>query len=46
MDKVKLHQCKECGLFYKSSKVAKDCEEHCKKYKACSIDIIKHAIKK
>lgn len=41
-----LYQCPECGLLYKEKKWAEKCEEWCKKYKACSLKITKHAVKK
>ena len=40
-----LYQCKECKLYYKDKKLAEKCYEYCKKYKACSLEIIKHAVK-
>lgn len=38
-------QCSECGLYYKNKDMAKKCENFCKKYKSCNLDIIKHAVK-
>ena len=39
-----LYQCEECGLHYKEEKIARECEEFCKKYNACNIEITNHAI--
>ena len=41
----KLYQCKECKLYYKDKELAKKCEDFCKKYHACSLEITKHAVK-
>lgn len=41
----KMYICRECGLKYKDKKWAEKCENYCKKYKQCSLEIIKHAIK-
>ena len=45
MIKSKLYQCKECKLYYKDKSLAKECYEFCKTYKACSLEITKHAVK-
>lgn len=37
--------CEECGLKYKEKSWAEKCEEWCKKYKSCNLEIIKHSIK-
>lgn len=37
--------CEECNLAYKDKVMAKKCQSFCKKYKSCSIEITKHAIK-
>lgn len=42
---VKYYACSKCGLKYKSKRLAKKCEEWCKKYKSCNLKIAKHAIK-
>jgi predicted ATP-dependent serine protease len=39
-----LYMCEECGMKYKTSKLAKKCEDFCKKYKSCSLEIIKEAV--
>ncbi|MDP3742501.1 MAG: hypothetical protein Q8R15_04250 [Candidatus Micrarchaeota archaeon] len=40
-----LYKCSECGLKYREKETAKKCEAFCKKYNACSLEIIKHAVK-
>ncbi len=37
--------CEECGFVYKSKDMAQKCENWCKKYKSCNVDITKHAVK-
>lgn len=39
------YQCEECSMFYSDKKIAKECEDWCKKNKSCNIQIIKHAVK-
>ena len=41
-----LYQCEECGFYYKTKSWAQKCENFCKKYKSCSIEITKHSVKK
>lgn len=38
-------KCMKCGWMYEDRKWAEKCEEYCKKYHACSLEIAKHAIK-
>jgi predicted ATP-dependent serine protease len=38
------YQCQECGFYYQEREWAKRCEEWCKKYKSCNLEIIKHSI--
>ncbi len=38
-------KCEECSMLYASEKIAKKCENFCRKNKSCNIEIIKHAIK-
>lgn len=38
------YQCSECGLHYYDEKIALTCEQFCKEYHACSLEITKHAI--
>ena len=38
------YQCEICKFYYKDEKWAQKCEEFCKKYKSCSLEITKHAI--
>ncbi len=37
--------CEECKLKYKERDWAEKCEDWCKKYKSCNLEITKHAIK-
>ena len=39
------YQCSECGFWYKDEEWAKKCEDWCRKYKSCNLEIIRHAIK-
>ncbi len=41
----KTYSCGECGLKYKDEKIAKKCEEWCRKHKSCNIELIKYAVK-
>lgn len=45
VERKKRYQCKECGLWYPAKELAKECEAFCKKYKSCSLEITKHAVK-
>ena len=45
MTMERIYACKECGLRYKDKEWAERCEDFCKRYKQCSLEIIKHAIK-
>jgi hypothetical protein len=38
-------QCNECKLIYKEKSIAEKCEKFCKKFNACNLEIIKHAVK-
>ena len=40
----KYYQCEICKFCYESRELAEKCEEFCKKYKSCSIEITKHAV--
>ncbi|MBI1936469.1 hypothetical protein HYS31_08635 [Candidatus Woesearchaeota archaeon] len=37
-------QCKECGFSYKDRIWAEKCEQYCKKYHSCSLEITKHSV--
>ena len=37
--------CEECGMVYLEKDMAQKCEDWCKKYKSCNLEIIKHAVK-
>lgn len=39
------YHCEECEMVYEDGKKACECEDFCKKHKACNIDLIKYAIK-
>ncbi len=43
---MKCYYCEECEMDYVDKKKACECEEYCKKYKACNLEITKYAIKK
>ena len=43
--KEKYYQCNICKFNYKTKELAKQCEDYCEKYNACSLEITKHAIK-
>jgi len=36
--------CEMCDMVYDSKELAQKCEDWCKKYKSCNLDIIKHAV--
>lgn len=38
------YQCEICEFYYEERKWAEQCEEFCEKYKACSVEITKHAV--
>jgi len=40
---TKKYKCKECGFYYKTKSLAEKCEEWCKKYKSCNLEITKHS---
>lgn len=42
----KKYKCRECGLIYKDKNTAKKCEDWCRKYKSCNLEITKYAINK
>jgi len=39
-----LYVCEECGLKYRDMETAKKCEEWCRKYGACNLEIVQHAV--
>ncbi len=39
-----LYVCEECGMAYAEKKWAQKCEAYCKKYHACNLKIIGHAV--
>ncbi len=39
----KTYQCEECKLFYNDFIWAEKCEEWCKKYHTCNVEITKHS---
>src|SRR3989344_6063057 len=39
-----LFQCKECGLWYREEKLAKECQAWCSKHQSCNLEITKHAV--
>ena len=40
------YQCEECGYYYDTEGLAKECENWCKEHKACNSEIIKQSIGK
>lgn len=40
-----LYVCERCGLRYREKTWAEKCEDFCSRYNACSIEIVKHAVK-
>ena len=46
MKEIEGYECNECGLTYKDKNTAKKCQEWCKKYKSCNLNITKHATNK
>jgi len=38
--------CGECGLAYQEKNWAQACEEFCRAHKSCSLEIIRHAVKR
>lgn len=41
-----VYQCEKCMLVYKDKKSAEKCEDWCRKYKSCNLEITKYAINK
>ncbi len=39
------HLCSECNFAYKNIETATKCENWCRKYHSCNMEITKHAIK-
>lgn len=37
-------QCPVCKLYYKTKELAQKCENFCRTYKSCSLEITKHAV--
>jgi hypothetical protein len=37
--------CELCNMVYLDKKLAEKCEDFCKKYKSCNLDIVKKAVK-
>ena len=38
------YQCEECEFYYKEKEWAQKCDDFCKKYKSCSVELTKHAV--
>mgnify|MGYP001592468639 CR=1 FL=1 len=41
----KYFQCEECRMFYLKNEIAEKCENWCRKYSSCNLEIIKNAVK-
>ncbi|MBS3105252.1 hypothetical protein J4234_03285 [Candidatus Woesearchaeota archaeon] len=39
------YECEECKFVYKDRRTAKECENYCKKYHSCNMEITKLAVK-
>lgn len=35
------HQCRDCGMFYKTQELAEACLKWCTEHKSCNLEIIK-----
>lgn len=44
MSEQQVYQCPECGMHYREESWAQACEDFCRRNKACSLDITKHAV--
>jgi hypothetical protein len=44
VEKKKVYLCEICGLGYATKNRAEECENFCRKYKACSLEITRDAI--
>ena len=40
----KIYKCEVCGFGYLTNEIANKCEDFCTKYRACSLEIAKHAV--
>ena len=38
------YQCEICMFYYEEKEWAQKCEDYCRKYKSCSLEITKHAV--
>ncbi len=43
-DKI-YYQCEACRYYYKTKKLAQECEDFCNKHKSCSLEITKYSVK-
>lgn len=43
-DNKSYYVCAECNFAYKDKKIAEKCEQWCKKYHSCNIEITKYAV--
>lgn len=43
-DKRTLYLCEECGFAYAEKEWADKCENWCKEYSSCNLEITKHAV--
>ena len=46
MSDTVLYQCSECALHYENEQIAKQCEDYCKEYQGCSMDITKLSVER
>ncbi len=45
-EKDSVFVCDACGLSYRDAEVAAACEAYCRAHHACSLEIIRHAVKR
>ncbi|MFB0543279.1 MAG: hypothetical protein ACETVR_00710 [Candidatus Bathyarchaeia archaeon] len=45
-DGQRLYVCEVCGFMYKEKFWAEKCQDHCTKHRACSLEIISHAVQR
>lgn len=44
MSEPKTYKCPECGLHYIDEAIMKQCQDWCRTYKSCNLDITKESI--
>lgn len=41
----KVYLCEECNFIYPDKKIAKKCEDWCKKFHSCNVEITKYTVR-